>query len=893
MVNDLPAGRAFADLAFDSGYTLSGNAFTLTHSIVGRGTMVQAPIETLANDVSMTLATIGGAVSGTGHLTLDGVALEGNHPYSGRISIGSLELRHAALPFASIDDGLFSSGFLSGDGTVGTVTGSIGLFTGNNPAGSLNVARIDGASVNCCVAFGFWVGGSVAGADFGQVVSQGGVVLNPQAHELNFFVAPAFTPVVGEEFVIIANDTTDPVVGTFRNLPEGATVEAGKFLQFRISYVGGDGNDVSLTVASAPKRWTGQVSRFWSDAGNWIGGVPQPGDSLYFSGNASNLSNINDLPARTPFSSLVFDTNEYVVGGNEIILTRAIAAQAGLVLNLPIDVQSNSVQVSGTVNGPLSGSGSIDFIGTITGTHPFSGILRLGDVRMIDASLPFAAVQLGAAGSSSITGSGTVGSISGANVSPGVADFEAGAIRTGSFSQDSGAFTVYVIGPSPTEYDRIIATSTVALNPQASLLWPWVQDAYVPAKGQRFTIISNESTTPIVGTFKGLPEGGVLAVPGASTYRISYVGGDGNDVTLEYLGAWTQTTLATSNPSVAVGTTVTLTAQTIANQPVTGSVTFLDGAQLLGTVALVDGSGVLDVQLAPGTHSLTAHYAGNAELAESASVPLQQMVTGIAGHLANLSTRAQVLGGENALIGGFIVGGSEPKTIVVNVAGPSLANFGIANPVPNPILTVVRSSDHSIVASNDDWQSQDPAAVSRIQASGFQPNDPLEPAIALTLPPGAYTALVQGQGGATGTGLLGIFEVDKPESPLINLSTRGRVLTGNDVMIAGFIVQGDAPQTVVVNVAGPHLANFGITDPLRNPTLTIVRSSDNSIIAANDDWQAQANPADVAAIEASGFQPNDALEPAVILTLQPGAYTAIVQGAGGSTGVGLVGVFAK
>jgi hypothetical protein len=132
--------------------------------------------------------------------------------------------------------------------------------------------------------------------------------------------------------------------------------------------------------------------------------------------------------------------------------------------------------------------------------------------------------------------------------------------------------------------------------------------------------------------------------------------------------------------------------------------------------------------------------------------------------------------------------------------------------------------------------------------------------------------------------------VDHPEVPLVNISTRGQVLTGNDVMIAGFIVQGTASQTVVINVAGPSLAANGISNPLANPTLTLVRSADNAVIAVNDNWEVQ-DPAAVAAIQASGFKPNNGFEPAIIATLPPGAYTAIVSGVGGGTGVALVGVF--
>jgi hypothetical protein len=261
--------------------------------------------------------------------------------------------------------------------------------------------------------------------------------------------------------------------------------------------------------------------------------------------------------------------------------------------------------------------------------------------------------------------------------------------------------------------------------------------------------------------------------------------------------------------------------------------------------------------------------------------------------LFNLSTRSQVLTGDDVMIAGFIVGGTQAKRYVVNVAGPSLSSFGVSSPLANPTLTLVRSSDHSIVKTNDDWQTQSVADdVRAIKASGFKPNHARESAIIAALDPGAYTAIVQGAGGTTGVGLVGVFEVDGIDASLINISTRGQVKTGDDVMIAGFIVRGSAPQKVVISVAGPSLANFGIGDGLQNPTLTLVRSSDNTVIAANDDWQVQAHAADVAAIEASGLKPNHASEPAIIAALPPGAYTAIVQGAGGGTGVGLVGVFA-
>jgi glucose/arabinose dehydrogenase len=255
--------------------------------------------------------------------------------------------------------------------------------------------------------------------------------------------------------------------------------------------------------------------------------------------------------------------------------------------------------------------------------------------------------------------------------------------------------------------------------------------------------------------------------------------------------------------------------------------------------------------------------------------------------LVNISTRMQVGTGENVLIGGFIVGGNAPKNVVVRARGPSLAAAGVTNPLANPTLQLVRSSDQVVIAANDDWQTAPNAAS--ITANGFAPSDANESAILVTLNPGAYTAIVQGVGGGTGVGLVEVFEVDHPERDLLNISTRGHVSTGQDVMIGGLIIQGTGSQTVVIRARGPSLAAAGISNFLANPVLQLVRA-DGVTIAVNDDWQTGPY---ASAVAASGFAPDDAREAAILVTLPFGAYTAIVYGAGGGTGVGLVEVFAQ
>jgi len=175
-----------------------------------------------------------------------------------------------------------------------------------------------------------------------------------------------------------------------------------------------------------------------------------------------------------------------------------------------------------------------------------------------------------------------------------------------------------------------------------------------------------------------------------------------------------------------------------------------------------------------------------------------------------------------------------------------------------------------------------------LQASGFAPTNSLESGIVMTLPPGAYTAIVSGKNNGTGVSVAAVYEIDHPEIPLVNISTRSRVLTGNNVMIAGLIVQGSGPQRVLITATGPSLAAFGVRNPLANPTLTLVRSSDQSVIATNDDWQDAPNASD---IQATGVAPTDAHESAIMVTLDPGAYTAIVSGVGNTSGTSVVGVF--
>ena len=259
---------------------------------------------------------------------------------------------------------------------------------------------------------------------------------------------------------------------------------------------------------------------------------------------------------------------------------------------------------------------------------------------------------------------------------------------------------------------------------------------------------------------------------------------------------------------------------------------------------------------------------------------------GGSARLANISTRGNVFSGDEVLIGGFVIGGPGAKTVAIVANGPSLLRSGITDPLAAPTITLVRMSDKQIVATSDAWTAEPEA--SQVHDSGFAPREPAEAAVVMTLPPGAYTAIVQGANGGTGVTLLGVYEVDHPESPLVNMSTRGHLQVGDDFLIGGFIIGGSSPHQVAIVATGPSLAASGVPATLKNPSFALVRMSDGAVIASNDDWGTDPNAAQ---LQAKGFAPSDPREAGMLITLQPGAYTALVTDASGQGGTALIGVY--
>jgi hypothetical protein len=256
------------------------------------------------------------------------------------------------------------------------------------------------------------------------------------------------------------------------------------------------------------------------------------------------------------------------------------------------------------------------------------------------------------------------------------------------------------------------------------------------------------------------------------------------------------------------------------------------------------------------------------------------------GPAVNISTRANVGTGDEAMIGGFIIQGGGSKKVIIRAMGPSLASAGVSNALSDPALQLFDGGGN-VVAQNDDWvESADKQAI--IDCT-IPPTDNRESAIVATLAAGNYTAVVRGAGETSGTALVEIYDLDNSTGRIANISTRGIVQNDDDAMIGGFILGGDAPGRVLVRAIGPSLDHGSTPVPgaLSDPKLEL-RDSEGNLMASNDNWQ---DGVQRASIEATGIAPLEAAESAIIATLDPGNYTALVRGASGTTGIGLVEVY--
>jgi sugar lactone lactonase YvrE len=245
----------------------------------------------------------------------------------------------------------------------------------------------------------------------------------------------------------------------------------------------------------------------------------------------------------------------------------------------------------------------------------------------------------------------------------------------------------------------------------------------------------------------------------------------------------------------------------------------------------------------------------------------------------NIATRLGVQAGENVLIGGFIITDTGGKSVVIRGIGPSLTSAGVQGALQDPVIELHYPG--GFFNTNDNWKD---TQASQIQATGLAPSDDRESAFTYNLGPGNYTIVLKGKNNSAGIGLIEVYDIQQSAGRLANISTRGFVGAGDNVMIGGFILGGgNGAARIMIRAIGPSLAAFGISNPLQNPTVTL-RDGNGTILNYNNDWLED----NATEIYLTGLAPSNQAESAIVMTLPSGNYTAVVAGLNGGTGIGLV-----
>src|SRR5205085_9006845 len=242
--------------------------------------------------------------------------------------------------------------------------------------------------------------------------------------------------------------------------------------------------------------------------------------------------------------------------------------------------------------------------------------------------------------------------------------------------------------------------------------------------------------------------------------------------------------------------------------------------------------------------------------------------------------------GDSVGIGGFIVTGTTPKHVLLRAIGPSLARFFVPNPLADPVLEL-HGPTGFVTVTNDNWRDTQQAAIA---ATGLAPTDDLESAIDATLAPGSYTGIIRGKNNGTGVALFEVYDITQgTTSKLANLSTRAFIGTGDNIVIAGFMLGNNGGNgQVIIRGLGPSLSAFGVSPVLADPTLEL-RDKNGTLLISDNDWQD--NAAQAAQITAAGLAPSNAKEAAIAATLPPDLYTVLLAGLNNTTGIGIVEVY--
>lgn len=270
-----------------------------------------------------------------------------------------------------------------------------------------------------------------------------------------------------------------------------------------------------------------------------------------------------------------------------------------------------------------------------------------------------------------------------------------------------------------------------------------------------------------------------------------------------------------------------------------------------------------------------------------------------ASRLGNLSVRSTAGTGSDTLIVGCVIGQGDPAPLLIRGVGPALTGFGVSGVLADPLLTVT-DANNSVVATNDNWSTgtnsnQTVAVTTRVGAFALATNA-LDAALVANLTPGSYSAVVTGKTAAPGIALMEAYDTSttNTSAKMVNMSARTSVGTGGSILIAGFAIQGDAPKQLLIRAVGPSLTQFGVTGVLADPQLALFRQGSNTLIQQNDNWLTSPNAAQLglASAQVGAFTlPANSRDSALLVTLEPGSYSAQVSGVGNTTGVALIEIY--
>jgi hypothetical protein len=446
----------------------------------------------------------------------------------------------------------------------------------------------------------------------------------------------------------------------------------------------------------------------------------------------------------------------------------------------------------------------------------------------------------------------------------------------GDYTQNSDGLLGIEIGGSNagTGYDQLQVSGTATI---AGTLQVRLMNGFTPTVGQTYRIVT-------AGSFSG----GFSSITQPSQAGIS-VSNDGGGVTVTITSVVAGAPVISSATTVAAAQGQAFSYQiTATNNPTSfGAMNLPDGLTVNQTSGLISGTptkaGTYVVPMAANNDA----GSGQADLIIQVGLPAITTPS----KLLNISTRMRVLAGDNVLIGGFIVTGTEPKKVIIRGIGPSLSAAGLTGALADPTLEL-HQPDGAVI-TNDNWKINAQTGQSQeadIRATTIPPTDDLESAIVATLPPGNYSAVLAGKNQSSGIGVVEVYDLAQTaKSQLANISSRGFIDTGDNAMIGGFIVGGGTGNAnVIVRALGPSIP---VTGALSDPTLELHDAS-GTILTSNDNWKTRPDGSSQRAeIEATTIPPSNDLDSALVATLPPGNYTAVVRGKNNTTGIGLVEVY--